>query len=166
MEVSVSDGVLWLNKTEDFTPENAERDKKGLYALEKADLFNLLCIPPYLENGDVDVSLISDAAAYCEKRRAMLLVDPPVAWKDKSTAKQQFTDESADHVGTRSKNAAFFFHASSNPTRCMITRWKSLSPAELWLVFLPVRIHSVECGRLRQVRRQTSGVSATECFSD
>ncbi len=30
---------------------------KGLYALKKADLFNILCIPPYLANGDVDPTL-------------------------------------------------------------------------------------------------------------
>lgn len=115
MENAVSDGEK-LTKTADFTPNNAEADKKGLYALEqlfaKDSLFNLLCIPPYLPNddgGDVDVALISDAAAYCEKRRAMLLVDPPSGWKDKTFAANQFTDPNSDNVGTRSRNAALYF---------------------------------------------------------
>jgi len=112
--MEASDGLA-LTKADDFTPANAERDKKGLYALEQADLFNLLCIPPYLSSGDVDVSLVSDAAAYCEKRRAMMLVDSPSAWKDKTTAKSEFTDSAADKVGTRSKNAALFFPRLKQP---------------------------------------------------
>lgn len=93
----------------DFLPDNGERDKKGLYALEQTDLFNLLCIPSYLNTGDVDTSLVSASASYCEKRRALLLVDSPSNWVDKSAAKTKFTDATTDHVGTRSKNAALFF---------------------------------------------------------
>jgi phage tail sheath protein FI len=93
----------------DFIAGGKETAKTGLYALEKADLFNVLCIPPYLATGDVDTLLVGAAAVYCEKRRAMLLVDSPSDWKDKSTAKSKFTDSSKDNVGTRSKNAALFF---------------------------------------------------------
>jgi phage tail sheath protein FI len=99
-----SDGLA-LTAADDFTPNNAETDKKGLFALEKADLFNILCIPPYLQSGDVDNdSLVGDAASYCEKRRAMLLVDPPSTWNDKDKAKNGVAS-----VGTNSKNAALFF---------------------------------------------------------
>jgi phage tail sheath protein FI len=78
-----------------------------------------LCIPPYTASGDVEPSLISDAAVYCEKRRAMLLVDPPSDWIDKASAKSKFTDTSKDAVGTRSKNAALFFPRlrAPNPLR-------------------------------------------------
>lgn len=107
--MEASDG-LPLTKSADFTPANAERDKKGLYALEQSDLFNLLCIPPYLSNGDVDVSLVSDAAAYCETRRAMLLVDPPHDWSSKDSARDNVKD-----VGTKSKNAALFFPRLKQP---------------------------------------------------
>lgn len=112
-EGSVSDGEFLT--TGNFTPKNSETEKKGLYALEKADLFNLLCIPPYKEDGDVDVDLVSDAAAYCEKRRAMLIVDPPSDWIDKDTAKEKFSDPSIDFVGTQSKNAALFFPRLKQP---------------------------------------------------
>ena len=82
---TISDGLALTLGT--FLPANGEANKKGLYALEQADLFNLLCIPPYRNNNaDVDVSLIAVAAAYCEKRRAMLLVDAPSDWNDKATA--------------------------------------------------------------------------------
>jgi uncharacterized protein len=103
-----------LTKADNFTPANAQTNKKGLYALERADLFNLLCIPPYTATGDVDPTLVSEAAAYCEKRRAFLLVDAPSDWIDKSSAKAKFLDPQ-DLVGTRSKNAALFFPRLRQP---------------------------------------------------
>lgn len=120
LEASVSDGEA-LTK-EDFLPANGERDKKGLFALEQADLFNLLCIPPYkaeTETLDVDPALISVAASYCERRRAMLIVDAPKDWTSANTARSKFTDVSDDAVGTRSRNAALFFPrlVRQNPLR-------------------------------------------------
>jgi phage tail sheath protein FI len=51
----------------------ADRSKReGIYALEEVDLFNLLCLP-----GITDVSVLADAAAYCQERRAFLIVDAP-----------------------------------------------------------------------------------------
>jgi hypothetical protein len=91
-----------------FKPLNAEKEKKGLYALEQVALFNLLCIPPYSDS-DVDPGLISEAAAYCEKRRAMLLVDPPKNWTDKEKAKGDGSTTGVAVIGTNSKNAAIFF---------------------------------------------------------
>ena len=82
----------------------SEANKTGLFALEKADLFNLLVIPPYLATGDVDSALLPEAVAYCEKRRAMLLIDPPSAWTSKDLAKSGIAS-----FGTRSKNAALYF---------------------------------------------------------
>jgi len=105
--VAAQDGNL-LTLANSFSPANAQANKQGLYALEGADLFNLLCIPPYTASGDVETALISAAAAYCETRRAFLLVDPPSAWVDKTTAKNQFLG-TPDVVGTRSANAAIFF---------------------------------------------------------
>lgn len=101
------------NLTEDdFVGQGRDAAQTGLFALEQVDLFNMLCIPPYLPgtNGmDVDPDLISQAAAYCQQRRAMLLVDPPSGWVDKDTAKTQFLDANNDVIGTRSQNAALFF---------------------------------------------------------
>jgi len=88
-----------------FLPDSAQTQKKGFYALEQTDLFNLLCIPPYTPTGDVDTALVTEAAAYCERRRAMLLLDPPSGWKSKDQAKTGI----AAGVGTTSKNAALFF---------------------------------------------------------
>lgn len=109
-KAAVSDG-LWLT-VPNFLPESGEANKKGLFALEQVDLFNLLCIPPYhapVDAIDVDPNLVASAAAYCEKRRAMLLVDPPKNWTKLKTAVDEFTNASKDTVGTRSANAALFF---------------------------------------------------------
>ena len=99
---SGSDGGTLTNAQ--FTGVGMETAKTGLYALAKADLFNLLCIPPYKTDGNVDSSLVTDAAAYCEKRRALLLVDPISSWADKAAA-----IAGVSTVGTTSKNAALFF---------------------------------------------------------
>ncbi|HWN71690.1 MAG TPA: phage tail sheath subtilisin-like domain-containing protein [Haliangium sp.] len=53
--------------------------KEGLYALEKADIFNLLCIPDSLTLTG-GAALTEAAIAYCEKRRAVMLIDSPDAW--------------------------------------------------------------------------------------
>jgi len=57
-----------------FVPSPAS--KQGIYALEDADIFNILCLP-----GITDASTLIDAAAYCESRRAFLIVDPPANQK-------------------------------------------------------------------------------------
>ncbi|MBZ4415584.1 phage tail sheath subtilisin-like domain-containing protein [Myxococcus sp. RHSTA-1-4] len=103
-----------LTLADSFSPTGAQASKVGLYALENADLFNLLCIPPYLDTGDVDAALITEAAAYCERRRAMYIVDPPTSWNNKATAKSGL-----DTLGTKSKNAAVFFPrlVQANPLR-------------------------------------------------
>jgi hypothetical protein len=94
----------------DFTGSGKENAKTGLYALKKADLFNILCIPPYLATGDVDAALVGTAAAYCEQSRAVLLVDPPATWIDKDKAKA-----GVSAIGTSSKNSALFFPRLKQP---------------------------------------------------
>jgi len=58
--------------------------KKGVYALEDADIFNLLCLPPDTPTWNSRGAFFSNvyplALAYCRKRRAVLLVDPPSDW--------------------------------------------------------------------------------------
>jgi phage tail sheath protein FI len=107
-KLETSDGNH-LDKTS-FTGPGMQAAKQGLYALENADLFNILSIPPYLTTGNVDPALVAAAAVYCEERRAMLLVDPPKAWDDKDKAKQN-----VGNLGTRSKNAALYFPRLCQP---------------------------------------------------
>lgn len=53
----------------------------GLHALAKVAAFNLLCIPPDLAGQDIAPEVWQAALAHCVARRAMLLVDAPVAWE-------------------------------------------------------------------------------------
>ncbi len=93
-----------ITETE-FTGTGKERNKEGLYALENADLFNLLCIPPYTPGGDIDSGLIDTALGYCEKRRAMMIIDSPSGWTSKDTAKTGIDSD----VGAPNTNGAIFF---------------------------------------------------------
>jgi len=78
-------------------------DRVGIYALDEADIFNLLVIPPPTASTNVLAADWDKAATYCAKRRAMLLVDPPPAFVR--------PDQVAGNVPTVSskKNAAFFY---------------------------------------------------------
>jgi uncharacterized protein len=90
----------------DFIGPGLEAATRGLYALDRAGIFNLLTIPPYLAPGlvDVDAAVIGAAASYCEKRRAMLLVDPPSDWTSATAA-----IAGVAALRTNSANAAVFF---------------------------------------------------------
>jgi Bacteriophage tail sheath protein len=52
----------------------------GLFALAAVDRFNFLCIPSLARDMDVGASTLLVANRYCRERRAILFVDPPVAW--------------------------------------------------------------------------------------
>ena len=52
----------------------------GLFALDAVETFNLLCIPPLTRESDVGASTLLVANRYCRERRALLFVDPPLAW--------------------------------------------------------------------------------------
>lgn len=91
--------------------DSATGAQSGLSALEKADLFNLLCIPPRkLGEAVADTpegqTLLKNALVYCEERRAMLLIDPPTGWKKVSDVTGK---NGVDSLGLQSKNAVIYF---------------------------------------------------------
>ncbi len=89
-----------------------ESKKTGIFALEKTDLFNLLCIPPDKRDGDITPAVYSTAMSYCSRRRAMLIVDSPSSWsKSKETAAAAAKDgfSSLGLSGPDSRNAALYF---------------------------------------------------------
>lgn len=111
-----------------FTGVGFQDGKLGLYALEKADLFNMLCIPPYsFDGGEVEADLIADAATYCESRRAMLIVDPPATWTDKATIVSD-KNNLASIIGTNSKNAALFFPRLRQPNPLLDNQFEDFMP--------------------------------------
>jgi phage tail sheath protein FI len=64
--------------------------KTGIFALAKTDIFNLLCIPPLTTAAnanelpttvtDVPMATWTAAGTMCRERRALLIVDAPLAW--------------------------------------------------------------------------------------
>ena len=94
--------------------------KTGIYALNRADLFNLLCIPPLardmtsLPSGytPVPLEVYQAALALCVDRRAMLIVDPDPAW---ASTIDRAVDNAIDGrndlnlTGPAARNAALYF---------------------------------------------------------
>lgn len=69
----------------EFVPTGTGAGQEGLGALDGAEPFSLLVIPPYkarqgVPNADVDAGVRASALACCIEHRAMYLVDPPWEW--------------------------------------------------------------------------------------
>jgi uncharacterized protein len=84
----------------DYDLIGRETDRTGLFALDHADYFNFLCIPPLSRDQDVGPSALLVGARYCKERRALLIVDPPAAWHTADDALRgmrdwQFSNENA-----------------------------------------------------------------------
>ena len=105
------DDTVEITETPIISNEDVET---GLYALNRSDLFNILCIPPLYENIDVNKSLIAAAAMYCEKRRAILILDCPRTWVTSQDAIDGMKDITYS-LGTDSKNAAVYFPRIQKP---------------------------------------------------
>lgn len=82
-----------------------EAGKRGLWALDKANGFNLLCIPPLVDGKDIDQQTRAAAIRYCELRGALFIADPSVAWR---SASQAIAGLDAAFP-TRSAHVALFF---------------------------------------------------------
>ena len=54
--------------------------KTGIYALVKADIFNILCLPKKWTHAYDTANVIEPAAQFCFEQRAMLIIDPPTTW--------------------------------------------------------------------------------------
>jgi phage tail sheath protein FI len=72
-------------------------------SLDKVDIFNLMVIP-----GVTDAGVLSQALAFCERKRAFLIIDPPVA---DSADGAGATRKIEDDVGAvpKSTNGALYF---------------------------------------------------------
>jgi phage tail sheath protein FI len=93
---------------------NSKFDGPGIRSLDSIDLFNILCIPPYNRKNSVSKTVYRKALRYCEKRRAILIVDPPSNWlKNKAIPS---VDEIENEVGNlRHPNAVMYYpHISAH----------------------------------------------------
>ncbi|RFM26929.1 phage tail sheath family protein [Deminuibacter soli] len=84
-------------------------DKTGLFALNKADLFNLLCITPAVKGGDTDKAIYATALSICVDKRAILLVDTPLAWGTAAPATVASNLSSLGLTGPAARNAAIYY---------------------------------------------------------
>src|SRR5215813_1613469 len=87
----------------DLSSPALEAQKRGLWLLDHAEHFNILCIPPLSRTTDVGRATWDAAVAYAARRRAMAIVDPPAAW----TAAPTMSAVTA--LLTRSPNAALYY---------------------------------------------------------
>jgi phage tail sheath protein FI len=89
--------------------QGAPANKTGIFALEDADLFNLLCIPPVAPDGDVDPAVYTAALAYCKQRRAMLIVDPRTSWVNPTAVESDANNPAGFIAPLRDENAILYF---------------------------------------------------------
>jgi hypothetical protein len=84
-----------------------------MYALKKADLFNLLCIPPDVLGADTPKEVYQEAMTFCKAERAMLIVDPPAAWGENKTDlisdPQAKLSSDIGLTGLAARNAVLYF---------------------------------------------------------
>ncbi|MBC8116598.1 MAG: phage tail sheath family protein, partial [Candidatus Saccharimonas sp.] len=107
---AIKPGTQWFDDVNDgsaFTPaangqdgapiteadiKGLEASKSGIFALEKTDLFNILCIPPIDRSGEIENETYATALKYCKDRRAMLFLDSPSGWKSIDQAEKGMPD--------------------------------------------------------------------------
>ncbi|MDM0112217.1 phage tail sheath subtilisin-like domain-containing protein [Variovorax sp. J22R133] len=122
--------ITWVDADADSGADGSDIDdddvigeqsaKTGMYALNRADLFNLLCIPPLARDSSAlpssytptSAAVYQAALALCVQRRAMLLVDPDPVW---ASSIDQAIDNAIDGrvdlnlSGPAARNAALYF---------------------------------------------------------
>ncbi|AMP37656.1 phage tail sheath family protein [Ralstonia solanacearum] len=98
----------------------SQDSKTGIYALNRADLFNLLCIPPLGRDTTgfpsnytaVPQGVYQAALTLCVERRAMLIVDPDPTWAsaiDSAVSHAIDGRNDLNLTGPEARNAALYF---------------------------------------------------------
>jgi phage tail sheath protein FI len=100
--------------------------REGLNALDSVDLFNLLCIPPPSFDSDTPPTVYGEALAYCTRRRAMLLVDPPAVMTAENI---QAPLDGLSLTGPDTRNAALYFPRIRQPDPTAENRIKTFVPS-------------------------------------
>jgi uncharacterized protein len=105
--------------------------KTGVHALDKADIFNLLCMPAPDPEGASEgtdqyySSVYTEAATYCKDRRAMLIVDPPNNWNSPSDAVSGI-----ESLGlSRAENAVIYYPRIKAPDPKEEDRYRVFAPS-------------------------------------
>lgn len=112
---------------------NLEAAREGIWALEKTDIFNLLCIPPFtLEESsasDIGAQTRTEAAEYCLQRRAIFLADPLYDWNEHSDITDSGTGLGGGDWGLdRNANTALYFPRVRQPNPLLEGRLTEFAP--------------------------------------
>ena len=108
----------------DLSNPALEAGKRGLWLLDHAEQFGLICIPPLGRSSDVGSVTWNAAAAYARQRRAMLIVDPPAAW----TAAQSISEVAISALVHRTPNAALYYPRLTAPDPLQGNQPASVAP--------------------------------------
>ena len=99
-------------------------NKTGLFALDKANLFNLLCIPPDTRDGDTPVTVYQKGMTTAQPG-AMLIVDPPCIGRQPRHGRGS-SDRGPARFGTkwsgRRATRRCFSRESKSPIQCVMGR--------------------------------------------
>src|SRR5690606_20535734 len=69
----------------DYDVVGSREEGTGLFALDRVERVDLLCIPP-APGCDVGMTAFVAASGYCTRRRALLIWDPPWSWQTSGDA--------------------------------------------------------------------------------
>ncbi len=85
--------------------KGVENLKTGIHCFDEKNI-NLMVVPPFGPDNEIDSETFDEVAKYCQKRRAMLIVDSPITWISKDAAYEGM--KNCDAI-TPHPNAAIFF---------------------------------------------------------
>jgi phage tail sheath protein FI len=101
----------------DYIP--IDGSKTGIFALDKTDIFNILCLPPDTRDTtgndpiswtDTPLEVFGPALKYCVDRRAMLIVDPPRSMKTPADGADTLNEMAANGInGDFARNGVMYF---------------------------------------------------------
>jgi len=105
-----SDG-LELDRS-DYLGNESDR---GIYAFNKTDHFNLLCIPPASRATDTDPEIYQAAMTFCAQKKAILLVDSPRQWSTIAIVDIKRKLDELGLIGDDASHAALYFPHIQQP---------------------------------------------------
>lgn len=88
----------------DYDLTGSATDATGLFALAAVEGLSLVCVPPLAPGRDLGPTALAVAERFCRQRGAMLVFDPPQAWRDGRDALRGLP-----RMGFSSANAITYF---------------------------------------------------------
>ena len=134
--------------------QGSQSAKTGMYALEGVDLFNLLVMPDTAKAAGL-FGVLTEAIAYCERRRAFMIIDVP---ETSATSPKPRRGSARRPSPLRSRNSAIFFPRLREPDPMMgniVGRSPRRAPSP---ACTPERTPSAASGRpLPEPQRRSTG---------